>query len=185
MTPRAAQTSAIAPETVVSVRRLHWRPAAARDAQAGELKDVLFDDESWVVRYLVIDTVGWMPRRDVLVRPTQIESAAPLKLALTRDELKQCPDLDEDRPVYLQYDMAGVPRPADPHLRSGEILLGFAVRQAGRTTGRLQDIEIDARRWTVASLVLDTGLWVPGRRRGVAPREVRAIDWIARTIELG
>jgi len=58
-------------------------------------------------------------------------------------------------------------RPADPHLRSGEILLGFAVRSRGRTTGRLQDIEIDAERWLVAALVLDTGVW------------------IARTIELG
>ena len=177
--------SAVATEPLVSVRRLHWRPVAARDAPAGELKNVLFDDQSWLVRYLVIDTVAAMPRRDVLVRPTQIETATPLKLSLTREELKQCPDLDEDRPVYLQYDMAGLPRPADPHLRSGEILLGLAVRERGRITGRLQDIEIDAGRWLVASLVLDSGVWLPGRRRSIAPREVRAIDWIARTIELG
>ena len=177
--------SAVATEPLVSVRRLHWRPVAARDAPAGELKDVLFDDQSWLVRYLVIDTVAAMPRRDVLVRPAQVETAMPLKLSLTREELKQCPDLDEDRPVYLQHDMAGVPRPADPHLRSGEILLGFAVRERGRTTGRLQDIEIDAGRWLVASLVLDSGVWLPGRRRSIAPRKVRAIDWIARAIELG
>ena len=150
--------SAVAAEPRVSVRRLHWRPVQARDAPAGELKDVLFDDQSWLVRYLVIDTVGAMPRRDVLVRPAQVEAAAPLKLRLTREELKQCPDLDEDRPVYLQYDMAGLPRPADPHLRSGETLLGFAVRSGGRTTGSLQDIEIDAERWLVASLVLDIGV---------------------------
>ena len=175
----------MAAEPLVSVRRLHWRSVALRDGPAGELKDVLFDDQSWLVRYLVIDTVGWMPRRDVLVRPAQVETAMPLKLGLTRDELKQCPDLDEDRPVYLQYDMGGVPRPADPHLRSGEMLLGSAVRQNGRTTGRLQDIEIDAARWAVESLVLDSGVWLPGRRRVIAPREVRAIDWIARTIELG
>ena len=81
--------------------------------------------------------------------------------------------------------MGGMPRPADPHLRSGEILLGFALRHAGRTSGRLQDIEIDAARWTIAALVLDKGMWLPGRRRAVAPREVRAIDWIARAIELG
>src|SRR5438094_10038955 len=105
-----------------------------------------------------------MPRRDVLVRPAQVETAAPLKLGLTRDELKQCPDLDEDRPVYLQYDMAGVPRPADPHLRSGEILLGFAVHERGRTTGRLLDIEIDVGRWQVAALVHEPGLWLPGER---------------------
>jgi hypothetical protein len=179
-----ARVSAVASAPLVSVRRLHWRPVAARDTQAGELKDVLFDDQSWLVRYLVIDTVGWMPRRDVLVRPAQVQSTTPLELALTRDELKQCPDLDTDRPVYLQYDMAGLPRPADPHLRSGEILLGFAVRQSGRTSARLQDIEIDAGQWRVATLVLDAGVWLPGRRRVIEPSEVGAIDWIARTIEL-
>jgi len=177
--------STVAVEPLVSIRRLHWRPAAARDAPAGELKDVLFDDQSWLVRYLVIDTVPAMPRRAVLVRPAQVETARPLTLSVTREELKRCPDLDEDRPVYLQYDMRGLPRPADPHLRSGEILLGFAVRERGRTTGRLLDIEIDAARWLVAALVLEAGLWLPGRRRALAPREVRAIDWIARTIELG
>ena len=176
--------SAVAAEPLVSVRRLHWRPVAASDATAGELADVLFDDQSWRVRYLVIDTVGWMPRRDLLVRPAQVQRTAPLELALTRDELKLCPGLDEDRPVYLQYDMAGLPRPADPHLRSGEILLGFAVRQRGRTSARLQDIEIDADQCRVASLVLDSGVWLPGRRRVIAPAEVAAIDWIARTIEL-
>ena len=182
---QGARVNAVATAPRVSVRRLHRRPVAAGDEPAGEVKDVLFDDESWVVRYLVIDTVGSMPRRDVLVRPTQVQTAEPLRLGLTRDELKQCPDLDADRPVYLQHDMAGVPRPADPHLRSGEILLGFAVRSNGRTTGRLQDIEIDVGHWRVATLVHDTGLWLPGRRRSIAPREVRAIDWIARTIDLG
>ena len=60
-----------------------------------------------------------------------------------------------------------------------------AVRNSGRTAGRLQDIEIDAEPSLVASLVLDTGVWPPGRQRAIVPRELRAIDWIARTIDLG
>ena len=178
--------SAVASAQRLSIRRLHWRPVAARDRPAGELADVLFDDQSWTVRYLVIDTVDAMPRRDVLVMPAQVESLAPaLRLRLTRDELKQCPDLDEDRPVYLQYDMRGVPRPADPHLRSAEMILGFAVRAGGRAAGRLNDVEIDAEHWSVTSLIVDSGVWLPGKRREIAPREVRSIDWIARTIDLG
>jgi hypothetical protein len=182
----SARVSAVASAERVSIRRLHWRPVAARDRPAGELADVLFDDQSWAVRYLVIDTVDAMPRRDVLVTPAQVESLAPaLRLRLTRDELKQCPDLDEDRPVYLQYDMRGVPRPADPHLRSAEMILGFAVRTAGSAAGRLKDVELDAERWQVATLIVDSGVWLPGKRREIAPREVRAIDWIARSIDLG
>jgi hypothetical protein len=182
----SARVSAVATASAVSLRLLHRQPVLARDARAGELADILFDDARWAVRYLVIDNMGPMPRRDILVQPAQVEAVVPsLRLALTREDLKQCPDLDEDRPVYLQYDMRGVPRPADPHLRSGEMSLGFAVRTRGAAAGRLKDIEIDPERWTIAALVVESGVWLPGKRRTVEPREVRAIDWIARTIELG
>ena len=181
----SARVSAVAAATAVSLRLLHRQPVLARDARAGELADILFDDARWAVRYLVVDTVQAMPRRDILVQSAQIESLAPaLRLRLTREELKQCPDLDEDRPVYLQYDMHGVPRPADPHLRSAEIILGFAVRAHGEAAGRLKDIRIDPERWTIAALVVESGVWLPGRRRALEPQEVRAIDWIARIIEV-
>ena len=176
--------SAVAAAERLSLRRLHWQPAKARDGAAGELVDVLFDDQSWAVRYLVIDTVGAMPRRDLLVRPAQVESLTPLRLALTREELKHCPELDEDRPVYLQLEMARAPRTADRHLRSAEIILGFAVREGGRAAGRVIDVELDAGRWSIAALGIDSGIWLPGRRRTLEPRTVRAIDWIARTIDL-
>lgn len=165
--------SVVAADERLSLRRLHWQRMAARDGVAGELFDVLFEDQSWWVRYLVIDTIGAMPRRDLLVRPAQVESVTPLRLALTREELKRCPELGEERPVYLQQETGRAPRTADPRLRSAEIILGFAVREGGRAAGRVIDVELDA------------GRWLPGRRRTLEARTVRAIDWIARTIDLG
>jgi len=173
-------------ERPMSVRLLHRQPVLARDGAAGELADILFDDAGWLVRYLVIDDLGPMPRRDVLVQPAQVESVdGTMQLTLRREELKKCPGLDEDRPVYLQYDMHGVPRPADPHLRSAEIVLGFALHSKGAPAGRLRDIEIDAERWAITALVVDSGVWLPGKRRTLDPRQVRAIDWIASTIDIG
>jgi hypothetical protein len=177
--------SVLAAERALSMRLLHRQPVLGRDGMAGELVDMLFDDERWLVRYLVIDNFGAMPRRDVLVQPAEVAPIdGTLRIELGRDELKHRPSLDEDRPVYLQYDMGGMPRPADPHLRSAEIILGFALRTNGTPAGRLKDIEIDAERWAIASLVVDSGVWLPGKRRVVDPRQVRSIDWIARTIEL-
>lgn len=177
--------NAVVAERVLGVRLLHRQPVHARHGIAGELADILFDDATWAVRYFVIDDLGPMPRRDVLVEPRQLELAGDtLSVHLSRDELKHSPDLDANPPVYLQYDMHGVPRPADPHLRSAEIMLGFAVRRSGRNDGRLKDIDLDPERWTVAALIVDTGVWVPGKRRVVAPSDVRSIDWIARTIDL-
>lgn len=182
--------SVVATEPRVAVRSIHRRPVRLRGgAPGGELADLLFDDHDWQVRYLVIDDHGPMPRRQVLVLPQQVQALAPaLELRLSREELKQCPELDEHPPVYLQYDMRGPMRaqrrPADPHLRSAEIVLGFAARARGEHAGRLRDLELDAARWTIEALIIDTGVWLPGERRPVSPRDVRSIDWIARTIEL-
>ena len=178
--------SAVAAEPRLAVRSLHRRPVHLRARMpGGELADLLFDDHAWQVRYLVIDDHGPMPRRQVLVLPEQVQALAPvLELRLSREELKQCAELGEHPPVYLQYDMHGLPRPADPHLRSAEIVLGFAVRLRGEHAGRLRDLELDAERWTIEALVIDSGVWLPGERRALSPGEVRSIDWIGRTIEL-
>lgn len=177
--------SVLTSERVLSMRSLHRLPVLALGGTAGELSDILFDDARWAVRYFVIDDLGPMPRRDVLVQPAQVQAVdGTIQLGLSRDELKKCPALDEDRPVYLQYDMRGIPRPADPHLRSAEIVLGFALRTQGSPAGRLKDIEIDMERWAITALVADSGVWLPGKRRTVDPRQVRAIDWIARTVDL-
>jgi hypothetical protein len=175
----------VATRPQLRARLLHRRPVLLRDGGIVELADLLFDDARWVVRYLVIDDLAPMPRRDALVKPAlAVSTGEALRVHLTREELKRCPDLDQDRPVYLQHDLHGVPRPADPHLRSVEIILGFGVRAGGKAAGRLKDIEIDPDGWRIGSLIIDSGVWLPGKRRTIEPREVRSIDWIARTIEL-
>ena len=58
------------------------------------------------------------------------------------------------------------------------------MRSGGAAAGRLKDIELDIAHWRIAALVVESGVWLPGERRSVEPGAVRAIDWIARTIEL-
>ena len=177
--------SAVLAEPRLGARLLHRKPVLARDGRAGELADILFDDAGWTVRYLVVDDMGPMPRRDVLVSPNlAVFTADGLRVHLTRDELKHCARLEEDPPVYLQHDMHARARAADRHLRSAEILLGFTVRAGGHRIGRLRDLELGAERWSIEALAVDTGVFLPGKRRAVAPRDVAAIDWIGRTIDL-
>jgi uncharacterized protein YrrD len=41
----------------------------ASDGEIGKVKEIYFDDDRWVVRYLVVDTGGWLTRRHVLISP--------------------------------------------------------------------------------------------------------------------
>ena len=54
-----------------AVTGLHGCPAEAGDGHIGAVKDFLFDDQSWKVRWMVVDTGHWLPGRQVLSRSRQ------------------------------------------------------------------------------------------------------------------
>lgn len=165
-----------------SVKGLRGQPLLASDGAIGFIVDVYFDDRNWKVRYLVLDTGRPMPRRQVLVAPSYVAPAEDerIHLTLSRAEVEKCPELDEDKPVFLQHGMGAVAAPGDPHLRSAEVVMGCAVPRHGH----LRDILVDTERWAIASFVVDTGVWLPGKRSLIAPADVAGIDWIARTLDV-
>lgn len=81
----------------------------ATDGEIGHVKDFFFDDERWVVRYLVVETGDWLYSRKVLISPMAVRSPnwaeKILPVALTREQVKNSPDIDTDRPVSRQHEM--------------------------------------------------------------------------------
>lgn len=75
----------------------------ATDGELGRCKDFLFDEDSWVVRYMVADTRKWLPGRKVLLAPEQLDSpdwsSESIPVALTKQRIKDAPPLDEAAPV--------------------------------------------------------------------------------------
>jgi hypothetical protein len=169
-----------------SVKRLRGQPILAADGPIGYIVDVYFDDRNWKVRYLVLDTGRPMPQRQVLVSPSYVVPAEDerIHVKLKRKEVERCPELDEDRPVFLQHDIGSLTAPGDPHLRSAEVVLGFAVHGPPGRAGHLKDILVDTQEWTVTTFVIDTGVWLPGKRSLVAPEDIEGLDWIERAVEL-
>lgn len=44
----------------------------ATDGTIGSVEDLYFDDERWVIRYLVVATGEWLSSRKVLISPMSI-----------------------------------------------------------------------------------------------------------------
>lgn len=78
----------------------------ATDGMLGTVSDFLFDDNTWQVRWMVVDTGNWLPGRKVLVHPSAVVSAdfdgRQLSVSLTMTQVKESPDLLRDRPVSRQ-----------------------------------------------------------------------------------
>lgn len=90
-----------------SVNNLQGRGIHATDGDIGRVDHFLFDDENWAIRYLVVDTSRWLPGRKVLISPISIDSTKrkdEISLSLTRQKIKDSPDIDTNKPVSRQYE---------------------------------------------------------------------------------
>jgi uncharacterized protein YrrD len=97
---------------IMSINAHNLKGAAiiARDGAIGDVDDFYFDDERWTVRYLVANTGAWLFSREVLISPISIENVDATKnrvfVNLTRDQVKNSPDIDTQMPVSRQHETA-------------------------------------------------------------------------------
>jgi hypothetical protein len=80
----------------------------ATDGEIGTVEDTYFDDETWAMRYLTVDTGGWLGGRVVLISPIlvhQVEwQSKLLDVMLTKEQLKNSPDINTHQPVSRQHE---------------------------------------------------------------------------------
>lgn len=80
----------------------------AADASFGKVADFTFDDETWTIRYLVVDTGKWLPGRLVLISPAEIGEAdwmgEILPVSLTKKQVEDSPGIRSDLPVSRQQE---------------------------------------------------------------------------------
>lgn len=81
----------------------------ATDDNIGHLTDFYFDDEAWVIRYLVVDTGSWLSSRKVLISPMAIIHSnwaeKSLSVSITKEQVKNSPEINTEKPVSRQHEM--------------------------------------------------------------------------------
>jgi hypothetical protein len=80
----------------------------ASNGEIGHVKDFLVDDETWAIRYLVIDTRNWWPGRKVVVAPEWISRVswpdAKVFTSLSREAIQEAPEFTSDSPLTRDYE---------------------------------------------------------------------------------
>ena len=94
---------------MVSYKQIKHFSIHATDSDIGGVRDVLFDDDSFVVRYLVADTNTWLPlSRKVVLSPISIASIdhqeTTLNVSMSSQMLKDSPSIDEHKPVSREFE---------------------------------------------------------------------------------
>ena len=80
----------------------------AVDGKIGSVRDFLFDDWQWVLRWLVVDTGSWLSRQEVLLPASNLgrvdRAAETIAVDLTVAKVKVSPDVETHRPVSRQIE---------------------------------------------------------------------------------
>jgi sporulation protein YlmC with PRC-barrel domain len=88
------------------LKKLENYKISATDGEIGQVKDFYFDDDSWTVRYLVVETGTWLASRKVMISPISVQApdwlAQTLAVSITKSQVKSSPDIDTDKPVSRQ-----------------------------------------------------------------------------------
>lgn len=83
---------------LTTVNHLDGVSLHAIDGEIGNVREAYFDDDSWTIRYLVVDAGTWFSRRDVLISPYSVRQpwrdAQHIEVTLTREQVKHSPDVD-------------------------------------------------------------------------------------------
>ncbi len=80
----------------------------ATDGELGTVDQLYFDDETWAIRYLTIETGTWLDGRPVLISPHSVRSvdwqSKRIDVSLSMKQVQNSPVIDTHRPVSRQHE---------------------------------------------------------------------------------
>jgi sporulation protein YlmC with PRC-barrel domain len=80
----------------------------AKDREIGHVKDFIIDEETWAIRYLIIDTTNWFGGKRVLISPKWIDQISwkesKVIINLSAEEIKQSPEYNEESMITRDYE---------------------------------------------------------------------------------
>ncbi len=92
-----------------SMQELKDYTIGATDGEIGHVSDFFFDDGSWVIRYLVVETSNWWGGHQVLISPHWIEAISwadsTVSVNLNRHAVKSSPRFDSTAELNRQNEM--------------------------------------------------------------------------------
>src|ERR1017187_8489492 len=122
----------------------------ARDGEIGTLEQFYFDDETWAIRYLVVNAGDWLGGRQALVSPLALRQgeweSQRLDVALTKKQIEDSPPIDPHKPVSRQHEALYLGYYGYPYYWGGPNLWGLASYPAGLTVEREAVTEAEALR---------------------------------------
>ena len=80
----------------------------ATDGELGHIEDFIIDEQTWAIRYLIVDTRNWWPGKKILLAPQWIDrvswNESKVFVNLPRETIKQAPAYTEGSLLSRDYE---------------------------------------------------------------------------------
>jgi len=120
---------------LINAKHLKGLEIRSNEGDVGTVDQFYFDDETWAIRYLTVQTGGWLGGRQVLISPFSIVQAdwqaKRLDVALTKKQLEKSPDINTHLPVSRQHEAEYNLYYGYPYYWGGPFLWGPAISPGG------------------------------------------------------
>jgi hypothetical protein len=165
---------------------------AAVDGDLGRLTDLRFDDERWVVRYLVIETDAWARSGQMLISPSGAGAADDDLIALDDDDIEDVDSVMALREMavsepeestgrgQLEWRRDAALQEDDFHLKSVEEVRGYRVVTEDGDIGAVEGFIINEPNWTIDYVIVSAGT----RKLVVVPAHIQRIEAHERQLRL-
>jgi hypothetical protein len=117
----------------------------ATDGELGTVKEFYFDDSSWAIRYLTVESGGWLSGKEVLISPYSILGTdwdkREVDVALTKKQVENSPSVDTHLPVSRQHEVAYLGYYGYPYYWDGPYLWGPGYFPSGLAFPTIASLE--------------------------------------------
>lgn len=91
-----------------SLNELHGYRIKGTDGKIGHVEDFIVEEDSWIIRYMVVDLRNFLPGKKVLIAPEWIDNinwaTKELEVWLDVDSIKNVPKYDPSLPIDRRYE---------------------------------------------------------------------------------
>lgn len=120
---------------LINSKQLKGFSVRAEDGELGSVEQLYFDDDTWGVRYLILETGGWLGGRSVLISPISILNAdwqaRQINVAMTTKQVESSPNVDTHQPISRQHESAYLGYYGYPTYWGGPLMWGSASYPTG------------------------------------------------------
>ncbi|MGO4330329.1 hypothetical protein AB4Z48_19115 [Cupriavidus sp. 2TAF22] len=148
-----------------SIEELESYPVRATDADIGAVKDLLFDEQAWVVRYLRVEAGSKRSSQPVMVASKAIARS---------DWMDDVIHLTLARSQVLEHKQGEA---ADASLRSAQAMSHYGVHARDGDIGHMDSLLVDVHTWAMRYIIASISNWLLGDRVIIPVKAIQGVNW--------